>query len=369
MNIVKKIWVPTVIIVILAAFAGLVFYNSKIRPDKEIDTEIGYKPEDYITLGQYKGLEYEKQKTGVSDEDLQAAIDEELVDYREVDRASKEGDSLTIDFEGTVDGKKVDELTDTDYDIVIGDEDLVPEFDKTLVGKKAGDTVEVEVEDVTAFPVENADIYEGKTATFKVKVVKVSEEYTAELTDDWVKENYSEEGYNTVDEYKRMMRDYLLEESKDNVEESTQTDLWNKVLENCQMNGYPQDVYNDVVETDEADAAYWAEYWGMSKDEYYEFIGVDKDGVEKMYLDDVKSELVMWAIAKKENITISKSDIKQGYEDMYEEYDYDSAESMKADYSDEEIKHALVEKAVLDLVVDNAKIKEVPSKTAEEESK
>ena len=369
MNTLKKIWVPTLIVAILVVFAGVVFYNTKIRPDKDIDSEIGYKPEDYITLGQYKGLECEKQKPGVSDEDLQSAIDEELVDYKKVDRASKEGDSLTINFEGSVDGKAVEELTDTEYDIVIGDEDLVPEFDKGLVGKKAGDVVELAVEDVSAFPIEDADAYNGKKVMFKVTVVQVSEEYTAELTDEWVKENYSEEGYTTVDEYKKNLRSSLLEESKENVEDNTQTELWNKVLDNCQMNGYPQDVYNDIVETDEADAAYWAEYWGMTKDEYYEFIGMDKEGIEQMYLDDVKSELVMWAIAKKENIVISKSDIAQGYEDMYEEYDYDSVESMKEDYSDEEIKHALVEKAVLDLVVDSAKIREVPSKAAEEESK
>ncbi|MBE5957693.1 MAG: hypothetical protein E7254_02370 [Lachnospiraceae bacterium] len=366
MNLIKKIWVPVTIAAILVAFAVAIFYNNKIRPDKEIDNEIGYKPEEYITLGQYKGLEYEKQKPGVSDEDLQAAIDEELVDYKTVNRAAKEGDSVTIDFEGYVDGKADADLTDTEYDIVIGDEDLVPEFDKVLVGKKAGEQVEVEVDDVSSFPIEDAEKYSGKKVKFTVKVTEVAEEYTAELTDAWVKENYSEEGYNTVDEYKKMMREYLLDDSKDAVEENTQTDLWNKVLDNCQMNGYPQDVYNEIVEVDEADAAYWAEYWGMSKDEYYEFIGMDKDGIEQMYLDDVKSELVMWAIAKKENITVSKSDIAQGYEDMYEEYDYDSVEAMKEDYTEEEIKHALVEQKVIELVVDNAKIREVASKEAEE---
>lgn len=362
MKIINKIWMPVVIVVILAAFGGAVYYNSVVRPKKQVDKEIGYTPEDYITLGKYKGLEYDQSKVGVSDEELEEAIAEELIDYREVDRAAKEGDSVSIDYTAYVDGEKNDNLSETEFDMIIGDEDLAAEFDESVIGKKAGDKFKVTVADVSDFPTGETEDYTGKAVEFEIIVNSVSEEYTEELTDAWVQEYYGEEyDCNTVEEYRQMMKESLMEDSEDSVLEQTQTDLWDMVLANATMNSYPQSLYDEIVEIDDADMAYWADYWGMSIESYYEFLDMDESDMNEKYLEDVKSELVMWAIVKAEKIEISDSEIEQGYEDMFEEYDYESIEEMKADYDESEIKHALIEQKVMDFIVEHAKIKEVES--------
>lgn len=87
---------------------------------------------------------------------------------------------------------------------------------------------------------------------------------------------------------------------------------------------------------------------------------MDEDAIKKMYIEDVKSELVMWAIVKAEGITVSEEEIEEGFLDMYEEYNYDSVEDMKADYTTYEIEHALIEQKVIQFVIDNAIITEVP---------
>ena len=114
--------------------------------------------------------------------------------------------------------------------------------------------------------------------------------------------------------------------------------------------------------------AYWADYWGMTVEDYYEFLEMDQADIDEMYLNDVKSELVMWAIAKAEGIEVTDGEIAQGYEDMYEDYDYESADAMKADYASEEIEHALIEQKVIELIVEHAEITEIESTEPAEEA-
>lgn len=369
MKKIQKIWAPLVIVVILAAFIGVVYYNNEISPKKKVDKELGYTPEDYITLGQYKGLEYKQSKAGVSEKDLENAIAEELIDYKEVDRKAKNGDSVNINYKAYVDGKEDDNLSEEEFDILIGDADLAVEFDEAIVGKKAGAEFKVEVSDVSAFPTDEGKDYTDKKVEFVVTINSVNEEYTAELTDAWVQENYGAEyDCTTVDEYKKMMKESLMEDSEATVEEDAQTDLWQMVMDNSVMNSYPQELYDEIVAVDDADMAYWADYWGMSIEEYYEFLDMDEADIDEMYLEDVKSELVMWAIAKAEGIEVTDGEIEQGYEDMYYDYDYESADAMKAEYSSEEIEHALIEEKVIGLILDSAKITEVESVENSEES-
>lgn len=362
MNKIKKIWAPLVIIIIFAMFGGVIYYNNEILPKQKVDKEIGYTPEEYITLGKYKGLKYNQSKVDVSEEELQEAIAEELLDYKEVDRAAKKGDSVNIDYKAFVDGKEDDNLSESDFDILIGDADLVAEFDTALVGKKAGDNVKVTVADVSSFPTDEAIDYTGKKVEFELTVNSVSEEYIAELTDEWVMEYYGEEyDCTTVEEYRKLMRESCMEDNEAAMEEDKHTELWDMVMKASVMNGYPQELYDEIVAIDDADMAYWADYWGMTVEDYYEFLEMDQTDIDEMYLNDVKSELVMWAIAKAEGIEVTDAEIEQSYEDMYEDYDYESADAMKADYDADEIKHALIEEKVIELIVEHAEITEVES--------
>lgn len=371
MNKIKKIWPQLVIGVIVILFIGAAYYNKEFKEEKAeeqvemskaaIDEELGYTPEDYIVLGKYKGLEYDQSKAGVSDKELQDAINDELLDYKEVKREVKERDCVNIDYTAYIDGKEEENLSETEFDIVIGDQDLGEEFEKAVLGKKAGDKVSVTVKDASYFPTEEGKDYSGTEVEFEIKINSVSEEFYHELTEEWVKDNYDYYECDSVKEFRKMMKDSLLEDSKETIKEDTQTDLWQMVMDNSQMNEYPQELYDEIVAVDDADIAYWADYWGMTVEEYYEFNDMDEDDITKMYIDDVKAELIMWAIAKAEGISVTDEEVQDGFADMYEEYGFENVAEMKEQYSDYEIEHALVEQKVIELIVDNAIIKEVPS--------
>ena len=104
MKVLKKIWVPVLIAIILIAFGGAVYYQKAVVPKKEIDKKAGItsgKLDDYITLGEYKGLSCE-----VTQDDIDESIKEETQTYTEVDREAKEGDCVEITYTGYVDGER-----------------------------------------------------------------------------------------------------------------------------------------------------------------------------------------------------------------------------------------------------------------------
>ena len=379
MEILKKYWhfITVSIVVVIALF--LVFNGKDDKKDdkytattyisksessslhgdnsqsQSVNEVLGYVPEQYIELGQYIGIEYKANSVDVTDDQLTEAINEELKNYRKVDRISKEGDAVNISYTAFVDDKKEDNLCMDDYDLVIGEQDLDVSFDEKSVGKKAGDTFSVNVVNPYYFPMEDEKAYDAKEVRFEVTINYVMEEYFDELTDSWVKDNYSENGLSTVQEYKDMMTQQIKEENEEDELLEKKTAIWEKVIDNCKMNGYPEILYNNIVEMDKHDMKYEAEeIWGMSLQQYIEENDID---VEQVYMDDVKAELVMWCIANKENLNVTQKDIEQGYENLYEDYGCSSVEEMKEQYSSYEIERALVEEKVVNFVCDNAIVK------------
>lgn len=123
------------------------------------------------------------------------------------------------------------------------------------------------------------------------------------------------------------------------------------------MNGYPQEMYDSVKEEFDSDAAYYADSYGITVDEYlYDFSGYTEESLQEEYLNEVKSNLVMWKIVEKENLTASSSEIEDKYEELYADCGYDNVEDMKKDYTDKEIEEAVLLDKAMDVVYDNANI-------------
>lgn len=123
------------------------------------------------------------------------------------------------------------------------------------------------------------------------------------------------------------------------------------------MNGYPQEMYDSVKEEFDSDAAYYADSYGITVDEYlYDFSGYTEESLQEEYLNEVKSNLVMWKIVEKENLTASSSEIEDKYEELYADCGYDNVEEMKKDYTDKEIEEAVLLDKAMDVVYDNANI-------------
>ena len=138
MKVLKKIWVPVLIAIILIAFGGAVYYQKAVVPKKEIDKKAGItsgKLDDYITLGEYKGLSCE-----VTQDDIDESIKEETQTYTEVDREAKEGDCVEITYTGYVDGEKDKNISQSNCELYVGQEEsLYAEFTNAVVGHKAGE--------------------------------------------------------------------------------------------------------------------------------------------------------------------------------------------------------------------------------------
>lgn len=333
-----KIIITVACVVAVAAIAIVITVIAINKPRMEVDKKAGFNCDDYIKLGQYKDFN-EK----ISQEDFDECVHEETDSYESVDRGAKKTDHVDFSYKGSIEGKKIDDLTQKSIEIEIGnvkDEGKVYEiFSKALVGKKDGDKLIVKVPGNLASELTKSNKKYTDEVKFDIKVNSVSELNREEVTDAWVKENYSEEGLKT----KKDFYDWIEAE----LEMNAKGDLWQKTVDRAAMSGWPAELYDSVKAEFDDDANFSADEMGMSLDEYlYNFLGYTDETLDEEYMNQVKSSLVMWAIIKEEGIRATDAEIENKYKEMYEECGYDSVEAMKKDYKKSEIEEAvLLEKA------------------------
>lgn len=305
----------------------------------------------YVKLGEYKGLSVNKIKTEVTDDDVEAEIEsilDENSEYTDVDRAAKDGDQVNIDFTGTIDGEEFDGSSDTDYDLVIGSEDFQPEFEENIIGAKTGDTLNFSITISEDYDEELA----GKKADFEVKVNSVQEIDIPELTDDFCKE-YTD--YDTVDAFRAGVKAELESYYDEDNSYMAGSDALSQVIENSEISGYPQELYDKCKEEYDANNEAMAEMFGM---EVEDIAGSEEDikaAVEEM----VYTEMIVSEIAEKEKITVSDDEYKEYVDSVYEDSGYDSAEEYEADYTKEETISSILYDKVTGFLLDNANITEI----------
>ena len=183
---------------------------TQIEKGKDFIFEATVTVEPEVKLGDYKGLEIEKQETDLSDEELQESIDHSLSHLAEMvvkeDGAVENGDTVNIDFSGSVDGEEFDGGQAEGYDLEIGSGSFIPGFEEQIEGMKTGDEKDV----VVTFPEEyHAEELAGKEATFKTKVNEIKFKDVPELNDEIANELDSDA--ENVDEYKENLRKRLSE--------------------------------------------------------------------------------------------------------------------------------------------------------------
>lgn len=350
----NKLIVPGLIVIILAVFACVVYYEKKIVPDKELVKEMNYGVSsmkdylnNYISLGKYEGLTYE-----ITQDMWDECVKDETNEYEQVNKKIEDTDQIEYVITGYVDGKKDSNLTHKEQEIVIGEETngALKIISDSLKGHKKGDVVEVNGLSADEFSTDGTS-YSGKNTKFEVKVKSVSKLNVQKVTDKWVKENYNEDyGLETVDDFYEWCKQSLIEEAK--------SELWSKVLEGSVVNKYSETAYQRIIEEVDADYNYNADIFGMTTDEYMDMSGMTKDDMEEEYMNSLKSEMVMWAIVYKENLAnkLTDEDIQNKWDDLYEEGDFESEEDMKSQYTDEEIRQGALTKKAVDWVYDHSNV-------------
>lgn len=343
-----KLIVPIIIVVILALFAGVVYWAKVIKPKSDINKEVGYNTEEYIKLGQVKGIEDE-----ISQEEWDENLADETNEYDVVDRAAKETDQVDVDIVAYIDNKKVDDLSMKEASFYIGKNDDAADkkvYDK-LIGTKAGQKLSLEVSGDEAKELAGSvEDYSGKKVKLEIKVRDVSELVVNKVTDKWVKENLEDlYGVTTAKELYEWEKQYIIES---NLKER----LWKKVVDNATMSGYPADLYNDIVAELDGHIEAEAKDEGISVKEYKKQYQYTDEKLDEEYTYNVKSELVMWQLVKNLGLEASDDEIEEMYENEYEEVNLDSVEEMKKLYTKDEMKEAVLLDKAQQYVFDNAKI-------------
>ncbi|MBF0738294.1 trigger factor [Staphylococcus arlettae] len=333
--------------------------------DFKFDATVVVEPE--VQLGDYKGLEIEKQSTELTEEEIQESIDHQLGHLSEMvvkeDTAIENGDTVNIDFDGYVDGEQFEGGQADGYDLEIGSGMFIPGFEEQLVGVKAGEEKDVTV----TFPEEyHAEELAGKEATFKTKVNEVKYKEVPELTDEIANELDSEA--NTVAEYKENTRKRLAEQKETDAENAQKEEAINKAANNTTVD-IPEAMVNTELDRMVQEFGQRMQQQGLNLETYFQISGQDESQLREQMKDDaeerVKTNLTLTAIAEAENVEVSDEDIDKELEKMSEQFNI-SVEDIKQTLGNTDIvKNDVRIQKVIDLLVDEAKLVE-PTKEDEE---
>lgn len=280
---------------------------------------VAIKPE--VTLGDYKGIEVEKKEAEVNEEEITAEIDKareansRLITIE--DRATEDGDTVIIDFDGYVDGKQFEGGYAEDYTLVLGSHSFIDNFEDQLVGKNLGEDVEVNV----TFPEEyHVDELKGKPALFKVKIKEIQKKELPELDDDFAQDVSD---FDTLDEYKADVEKKILENKENQIKREQEDQIIEKIIENAQME-IPQQMIAAQTRQMTQEFAQRLQSQGLSLEQYMQFTGLTPqkmmEDLEPQALKRIQSRLVLEAVVAAENIEASDEEIDKELENMASMY-------------------------------------------------
>ena len=281
--------------------------------------EVALKPE--VKLGQYKGVEVDKIDVTVSDEEVEAEIEKEREkNARTVevtDRAVKDGDTVSLDFEGFVDGVAFEGGKGENHPLTIGSGAFIPGFEEQLVGTEIGADVEVNV----TFPEDyQADNLAGKAAVFKCKVNEIKEKQLPEVDDEFASEVSA---FDTLEAYKADLKQNL-EDKKFKEAKSAKTDaVIDAIIASSEM-----DIPEAMIKTEQRqmlnDFARRMQMQGLSMEQYFQFTGTTADMLMEQSKPQaeqrIKTSLVIDAIVAAENIEATEEEFAEELKTMAEVY-------------------------------------------------
>ncbi|PTK74886.1 trigger factor [Staphylococcus haemolyticus] len=330
---------------------------TQIEKGKDFEFEATVTVEPEVQLGDYKGLEIEKQDSELTDEDLQEAIDHSLGHLADMvvkeDGAVENGDTVNIDFDGYVDGEQFEGGQADGYDLEIGSGSFIPGFEDQLVGVKTGEGKDV----VVTFPEEyHAEELAGKEATFKTKVNEIKYKEVPELDDEIANELDSDA--NSVDEYKENLRKRLSEQKAEEAENVEKEEAINKATDNATID-IPQAMIDTELDRMVQEFGQRIQQQGLDLQTYFQISGQDESQLREQMKDDaeqrIKTNLTLSAIADKENIEANDEDIDKELEKMSKQFNI-SVEDIKNTLGNTDIiKNDVRIEKVIDLLRDNAK--------------
>lgn len=320
--------------------------------------EVALKPE--VKLGKYKGVKVEKADTEVTDEEVDKEIDKERESNARnidvTDRAVKDGDIVTLDFEGFVDGTAFEGGKGENYPLTIGSGTFIPGFEEQLVGAEIGKETEVNV----TFPEDyQAEDLKGKAAVFKCTVKEIKEKELPTLDDEFASE-VSE--FETLAEYKADIRGRLEERKAKAAREAKEAAVIEEIIKDSDME-IPEAMIGTQQRQMIDEFAQRIQMQGLTLEQYFQFTGASYDQmieqVKPQAEKRIQSRLVLEAVAAAEKIEATEEDYEEELKSMAEAYqmEVDKVKELLPEKSVQQIKEDIAVKKAAEFVVDNAKEK------------
>lgn len=327
------------------------------KQDLIFTAKVTVKPE--VELGAYMGVEVKKVEANVTDEDLEnefnkvAEKNARLVTI--TDRPIQSGDTAIIDFEGFIDSVPFEGGKGEDYSLVIGSGTFIPGFEDQLIGKNIGDDVDVNVN----FPEEyGKEELNGKAALFKVLVKEIKVKELPTIDDEFAKD-ISE--FDTLEEYKKDLRNKLEESAKSRAERENEEGVVQKVVENATVE-VPDVMVEKQIDAMARDFDMRLRYQGLDLQRYMEIMGTDYEGFRGQFREraanEVKVQLVIEKISKVENVEATDEDVEEEITKTAEAYKQ-SPEELKKTLRPEDVeyvKNDIAFRKTIKLLVENAKL-------------
>ncbi|SEM67650.1 trigger factor [Ligilactobacillus sp. WC1T17] len=344
--------------------------ESKIKPvdQPEIDVESMEKDstwvltakvtvEPEVELGEYKGLEVTAQSTEVTDEDVDARLEQMRKQEAELvlkeDAPAEKGDTVVIDFEGTIDGVAFDGGKGENYSLELGSNTFIPGFEDQLVGHKADEAVDVKV----TFPEDyQAEDLRGKEAVFATKIHEVKAKELPELDDDFAKD--VDEDVETLVELKAKVREELEAQKKAEAHEKIEDEAISKAVENAKIGEIPAVMLDEDVHRQMDQYLGGMQQQGISADMYYKLTGTTEEDLHKQFEQGaekrVKTNLVLEAIVASEGIEATDEEKDKEIKDLASQYGMDE-KAVRSALSDDMLNHDIAIRKVVSEIVDSAK--------------
>ena len=317
--------------------------------------EVALKPE--VTLGEYKGLEVPQSELEVTEEEVAGELRKEQESNSRTidvdDRAVADGDKVTLDFEGFVDGEAFDGGKGTDYPLTIGSGAFIPGFEEQLVGAEIGKETEVNVTFPENYQAENLA---GKPAVFKCTVKKIEVKELPELDDEFAKD-VSE--FDTLEEYKADIKKNLEEKKADAAKRAKEDAAVDAAIEKASME-IPDAMLDTQVSNMIEDFARRIQSQGLTMEQYLQFTGMTPAALQEQMkpqaLKRIQSRLVLEKIAEVENIQISDEKLDEEIAQMAEMYkmEVEKLKEVLGDAEKEQMKKDLAVQEAVTLIAEAA---------------
>lgn len=336
--------------------------------------EVYTKPE--VKLGRYKELEITEVPSALTDEEIDQAIRSEAEKNARMvtveDRPAETGDTVTIDFEGFIDGNAFDGGKGENFKLKLGSGQFIPGFEEQLVGANTGDEITINVK----FPEDyHAEELKGKDSEFKVKIHEIQKQEIPEINDEFASD-VSE--FDTLAEYRADLAKKLAENKEKASKAALTEEALKAAIDNAELD-IPECMIDAEVAAEIKRTENRVGMYGMTLENYCQYMGITvekfRENIRPEAEMNVRRDLVLEAISEAEAIPVSEEEFEKEFEQAAE-YLKKTVEEVKEMFKDrrDDIAEEVKRRKAVDLIYETAvKVpaaeKQEPEEKAAEETK